>query len=79
MILELLREYMEEDGIRVYIEASVSEVKRDSRERIVSTSIGGKIIKIKAQHILVATSRVPNTENLCLENTGVSKQMRRVS
>ncbi len=70
VISELLREYMEEDGVRVYTETSVSEVRKDNEERIVSATTDGKIIKIRAQHILVATGRVANTENLGLENIG---------
>ena len=71
VISEYLQNYMEEDGIKVYTNASVSEVKRENRQRVVVVRAGEEIVKLRAQHILVATGRRANTENLGLERAGV--------
>lgn len=76
IISEHLQKYMEEDGITVYTKASVSEVKRGGKERVVVARVGEEIIKLRTQHILVATGRRANTENLGLEKVGVETDSR---
>ena len=76
VISEHLRKYMEEDGVTIYTSASISEAKKAGDEREVIVKINGETIRLKAQHILVAVGRKPNTENLGLEKVGVKTDER---
>ncbi len=71
VISEHLYKYMVEDGIGIHTSASVSEVRKVGNEKEVIVKINGELMKLKAKHILVATGRKPNTENLGLEKVGV--------
>lgn len=73
----LLRDHLESEGV---------EIRTGSKIREVGTSIGqsiwvdiehdGKIEKIKGSHLLVATGRQPNVEDLGLEIAGIDREGR---
>ncbi len=71
VISEHLQKYMGEDGITIYTSASISEVRRGGEEKEVVVRVDDQTLMLKAQHILVATGRRANTENLGLEKAGV--------
>jgi mercuric reductase len=76
VISEHLQKYMEEDGMTIYTSASVSEIRKAGDEREVIVKVNRETIRLKARHILVATGRKPNTENLGLEKVGVETDER---
>ena len=76
IISEHLQKYMEEDGIAIHTSASISNARKAGDEREIVFKVGDKSKTLWAEHILVATGRKPNTENLGLENAGVETDSR---
>ncbi len=76
IISEHLHRYMEEDGITIYTSASISELRKAGNEGEVVVKVGKQTLTLRAEQILVATGRKPNTENLGLENAGVETDSR---
>jgi pyruvate/2-oxoglutarate dehydrogenase complex dihydrolipoamide dehydrogenase (E3) component len=64
---------LQEEGIEIHVGATVSRVEgRSGREVIVTTQHG----RLQGSHILVATGRIPNTQELGLELAGVETDAR---
>ncbi|MEM0373821.1 MAG: mercury(II) reductase [Sulfolobaceae archaeon] len=59
-------EILREDGVHVFTNVRVIEVKRNGSRKIIKTNLG----EIEGEEILVATGRKPNT-NIGLNNAGV--------
>lgn len=67
-----LTEILEDEKIEVITNAQVDKISSTKNDEITATVKSGKIKKnIKASHILVAVGRVPQTETLGLEFSGV--------
>jgi mercuric reductase len=66
-----LREVLEVDGHRVVASADTNEVTIDGGEKVLRGSAEGAPFELRADEILVATGRTPNTEGLGLEELGV--------
>jgi pyruvate/2-oxoglutarate dehydrogenase complex dihydrolipoamide dehydrogenase (E3) component len=70
-IAELLAGILRDDGVEIVLEAKASSVTGPQPiEMTVSTSGGERVVR--GSHLLIATGRVPNTEHLRLEATGVA-------
>lgn len=69
-IAESARSILTEEGIAIY---EGSKIKMISSENNVSVSLehNGKEITLQGTHLLLATGRQPNTENLNLEKAGI--------
>ncbi|MGF1670439.1 MAG: dihydrolipoyl dehydrogenase family protein, partial [Balneolaceae bacterium] len=65
--------YLEKEGITILTGTQIKKVtaKNNGREKVILFTSGGKEKQISTTHILVATGRVGNTENLGLENIGL--------
>ena len=63
-----LQKYLESEGIRFHLNAQATAVSRGTGT--ISVSVEGKD-KVTGSHLLVATGRVPNTEDLDLDKAGV--------
>ncbi len=70
-ISELMREVLEEAGHTVLEGAATERVRLDGAEKVIEGTAGGERFEVRAEEILVATSRIPNTEGLGLEAIGV--------
>jgi pyruvate/2-oxoglutarate dehydrogenase complex dihydrolipoamide dehydrogenase (E3) component len=71
-IAEGMQQILEEDGIEVYLNAQTASISQTANYRInlqVSTPNGQ--IDLNGSHLLVATGRIPNSDQLSLEKTGV--------
>lgn len=70
-ISELLKEYLEEEGMRIITKARIASVsnKQHKINTQIITSSGKK--EIESEKILVATGRAPNTDQLRLDKAGV--------
>ena len=76
-VAEAMREMLEEDGIRVYLNAKTTAVSRAGQQGIVlqvTTSEGE--MSINGSHLLVAAGRVPNTDGLGLDKADVQVDAR---
>jgi mercuric reductase len=66
-----VRELLLDEGIDVLTLATVSEVRADGGGVIASIMVDGMPREIRAERLLVATGRQPNTDRLGLERAGV--------
>ncbi len=62
-----LEEILKEEGLKIFKEVNITEIKNVGRYKIVITNIGS----FKATDILIAIGRKANTENIGLELVGV--------
>lgn len=68
---QALVRYLEEEKIRICTNVTITRVERRDREYLVHTETNGKPEICRAQQLLVATGRRPNTNNFGLEQAGV--------
>ena len=67
-IVNAIRKTLEEKGIKIITGANITEIENST----VIYSIGEKEAKLESDIILLATGRRPNTDNLCVQNAGIS-------
>lgn len=70
-ISELMRGILEQAGHTVLEGAATERIRLDGAEKVIEGVAGGERFRVRAEEILVATSRTPNTEGLGLEAIGV--------
>lgn len=71
-----IREILEDEGIRILTDADATSVEgRDGKVRVAVT-VGGEPVEVIGSHLLVATGRRPNTDDLGLEAAGVETDER---
>lgn len=66
-----IQDYFERDGIGVITGAQVERLSRDGETRVVHVRIRGQKREFRADQILMALGRQPNTQSLGLEHVGV--------
>ncbi|MGI9077152.1 MAG: dihydrolipoyl dehydrogenase family protein, partial [Gemmatimonadaceae bacterium] len=71
-ISEALREHLAEDGIDVHTGVTTTRVERDGSEVVVHVRQGALTGQLRAEQLLVATGRRPNTRDMGLEDAGVA-------
>jgi mercuric reductase len=71
-----LAEIFAEEGIHVVTDVSVIRVRQDGRNVVATTRVQGHEEEFRAQRILIATGRRPNTDTMALERAGVSVNTR---
>ncbi len=70
-ISQTLRQYLEEEGIRVKTGVQAKQVYENNGEKTVVASADGGEFEAKGEQLLMATGRRPNTQDLGLEVVGV--------
>ncbi len=66
-----LQQTLEAEGIRFVLKARTTRVERDNGQVILRLEDGDGAESVRGSHLLVATGRRPNTDDLGLETTGV--------
>ncbi|MBI5750498.1 MAG: mercury(II) reductase [Nitrospinae bacterium] len=66
-----LHKFLTDEGIKIVTGVKILSVKEEGGMKIVTCEIGGKKKNFKAESLLVATGRSPNTSGLGLEKVGV--------
>ncbi len=66
-----LQKFLKDEGIKIVTGVKILSVKEKGGMKIVTCEIGGKKKNFKAESLLVATGRRPNTSGLGLEKIGV--------
>lgn len=71
-VSRLITEVLEEEGIRIYTDASILKAEKlaDGRKRLILNH-GGQEVRLDAETLLVAAGRRPRVEGLGLEKAGV--------
>jgi pyruvate/2-oxoglutarate dehydrogenase complex dihydrolipoamide dehydrogenase (E3) component len=71
-----IREILEEEGIRILTDADATRVENRDGQVALSVEVGGMARTVAGSHLLVATGRRPNTDDLGLEAAGVDADER---
>jgi mercuric reductase len=66
-----VQDYLESDGLGVLTGAQVTRLSREGETRVVYARVMGQVRQYRADHILMALGRQPNTRDLGLEHAGV--------
>jgi pyruvate/2-oxoglutarate dehydrogenase complex dihydrolipoamide dehydrogenase (E3) component len=75
-VSQAIREILESEGIRILTDADATEVAERGGEVVVSVTTGGQRTDVVGSHLLVATGRRPNTDDLGLDKAGVETDER---
>lgn len=71
-VAQALENYLSRDGIAIWKNAQPTQVFRDGAARVVKADVGGREMEFRADEILVATGKTPNTVKLNLPAAGVA-------
>jgi pyruvate/2-oxoglutarate dehydrogenase complex dihydrolipoamide dehydrogenase (E3) component len=71
-----IRAILEDEGIRILTDADATRVAARGGKVVVSVVMGGKAMEVTGSHLLVATGRRPNTDDLGLDKAGVQTDER---
>jgi pyruvate/2-oxoglutarate dehydrogenase complex dihydrolipoamide dehydrogenase (E3) component len=71
-----IREILEAEGIRILTEAGATRVAERGGKVAVSVKLGAATTEVVGSHLLVATGRRPNTDDLGLEAAGIATDER---
>jgi len=66
-----VRQIFEEEGIEVLTRAVVKSVRKEPGGIVAKVDVVGSTRELKAEKLLVATGRRPNTDNIAIEKSGV--------
>jgi pyruvate/2-oxoglutarate dehydrogenase complex dihydrolipoamide dehydrogenase (E3) component len=66
-----LQKALENEGIRFLLRARPTRVDRENNQIVLQVETEGSSRTVRGSHLLVATGRRPNTDDLGLESTGV--------
>jgi pyruvate/2-oxoglutarate dehydrogenase complex dihydrolipoamide dehydrogenase (E3) component len=67
-----IREILEDEGIRILTDADATRVQARGDEVAIDVSAGGRSTTVVGSHLLVATGRRPNTDDLGLDKASVA-------
>lgn len=62
---------LSEEGITIIMQASVTAVRQEGAEIVAAATIGNATQEFRAEKLLVATGRRPNTDHIAIERSGV--------
>jgi mercuric reductase len=68
---QAIHEVFEKEGIRVITGASARSVRQDGTEFIVDVETGSQMREFRAEKLLVAMSRRPNSDQIAIEKVGI--------
>jgi mercuric reductase len=75
-VSEALAEIFRSEGMTLYCGIAYDACREDERGVTLCVQEGGRLIELKAERLLVATGRTPNTEALGLEEAGIARDAR---
>ncbi|MHA1448079.1 MAG: mercury(II) reductase [Candidatus Hodarchaeales archaeon] len=71
VIAEALAEYLREEGLKVHTGVKTLKLQQESGNKTVTCEINGLLQVFKAEQVLMATGRAPNTTDMGLKEVGV--------
>src|SRR5207253_9103524 len=74
-ISDALRQYIEEEGIKIKTGVRIKRIYQNQGEKIVAGTINGREFEARGEELLLATGRAPNTDQLGLETVRASVRM----
>jgi pyruvate/2-oxoglutarate dehydrogenase complex dihydrolipoamide dehydrogenase (E3) component len=70
-VTDELRKALEGEGIRFLLNARTKSVEKQKSQVVLKVEVGGASVPVSGSHLLVATGRRPNTDDLGLDKAGV--------
>ncbi len=70
-LANLLMQYLRDEGIEICTKVKIQNIHQEGNEKIVKAIVDGEDREFKAEQILMATGRRPNTSDMGLEKMGV--------
>ncbi len=71
-LTDSLTGYLEEEGLRIVTGNRLQRISQGDGQIVVESIVNGEAATFKAEALIVATGRTPNTDNMGLENAGVT-------
>jgi len=71
-VADCIQEILEEEGVSVYCGANTIEVSQNGDKKEVVIEVNGESKSLIGDEVLVAAGRLPNSDTLTLENTGIN-------
>lgn len=75
-VADAIRDFLEEEGIDIFYSANTTKVSQKSDYKEVEINIEGETQILRGDEVLVAAGRIPNSDTLALENTGIKTDSR---
>ena len=75
-VTEALQQALEVEGLRFLLGATATRVEKEAGGVALSVVVGGSTETVRGSHLLVATGRRPNTDDLGLQEAGVQTDQR---
>lgn len=73
---QAIGQVLDAEGVRIIAEAMVQAVRQENDGVVTTASVGGVQREYRAERLLVATGRRPNTDNIAIGRSGVSVNRR---
>ncbi len=71
-IADALADYLSEEGIAVHTGVNLLSIREEHREKVIIAQVGNEQREFRAEQVLMATGRTPNTTNMGLVEAGVA-------
>jgi pyruvate/2-oxoglutarate dehydrogenase complex dihydrolipoamide dehydrogenase (E3) component len=71
-VSQAIRGILEDEGIRILTDADATRIELRGDRIAVAVAVGSETIEVIGSHLLVATGRRPNTDDLGLDKAGVA-------
>jgi pyruvate/2-oxoglutarate dehydrogenase complex dihydrolipoamide dehydrogenase (E3) component len=75
-VSQAVADFLKEEGIDVRVDSKMVGVEKQGNSIVAKVESAGRISEIAGTHLLVATGRQPNTDDLGLEKAGIGKNAR---
>ncbi len=66
-----LAEYLHQEGMVIHTGVTPLAVRQEDGQKVVVARVDGKPREFRAEHVLMATGRTPNTQDMGLEKAGI--------
>ena len=74
-VSEAIAGFLTKEGVSVRVNAKCLRVRKDGRDIVMTVDCGG-VSEVRGSHLLIATGRRPNTDDLGLEHADVEQDVR---
>jgi len=75
-VSQAVADFLRDEGIDVRVDSKVVGVEKQGNSIAVKVDLGGAISQVVGTHLLVATGRRPNTDDLGLDKAGIATDTR---
>ncbi len=67
----IIAETLRDDGVEIKLDTQVNSIRKQNNRYLVSATVSGREVEFRATHLLVATGRRPNADDIAIERAGV--------